>query len=172
MTTADSPLPSLPPIETPRLFLRPCRIGDAGQFRAMTDESSITSAVDFLPSRFELQDAERLITGDGDGRDCFWGVWLNGDGDMIGSVGTHLREPDAIEIGYWFATRVHNRGVATEAVTAVLAALSSAYPRHAIFAECRPENTASWRLLEKVGFRAEGSDGLRMGRKRLVRIPG
>jgi RimJ/RimL family protein N-acetyltransferase len=37
-----------------------------------------------------------------------------------------------------------------------------------IFAECRPQNVASWRLLTKVGFRADGLAGARSGRKRLV----
>jgi RimJ/RimL family protein N-acetyltransferase len=46
--------------------------------------------------------------------------------------------------------------------------LKGAYPERRIFAECRPENVASWRLLEKVGFRASGADGVRSGRKRLV----
>jgi RimJ/RimL family protein N-acetyltransferase len=168
----NTPLSSLPPIATARLLLRPCGFGDAEQLRAMTDEPSITSAVDFLPSRFELHDAERLIAGDGDGHDCFWGVWPNGGGDMIGTVGTHLRGTDAIEIGYWFAAKMRGRGIAAEAVTAVLAALGSAYPGRLVFAECRLDNVASCRLLEKVGFRADGSDGLRPGRKRLVLAPG
>jgi RimJ/RimL family protein N-acetyltransferase len=172
VTIADAPLPSLPPINTPRLHLRPCDIGHAETFHAMTNDPGITSAVDFLPFPFDLVDAERLIIGNSDGRDCFWGVWLHDDARMIGSVGAHLRGTDEIEIGYWLAAEMRGRGFATEAVTAVLAALRSAYPSRAIFAECRPENTASWRLLEKVGFRADGSDGLRMGRKRLVRMCG
>jgi RimJ/RimL family protein N-acetyltransferase len=168
VTIAESPFPDLSAIQTVRLLLRPCHLGDAGQFCAMTDDPSITSAIDFLPPQFEFEDAERLIVGDGDGRDCFWGVWLNDGDEMIGTVGTHLRGPDAIEIGYWFAAKVRGRGIAAEAVTAVLAKVGSTYPGRMIFAECRPENAASWRLLEKLGFRADGGDGLRPGRKRLV----
>ena len=139
VTTADKPISSLPPIQTPRLYLRPCLTGDAEPFRALTNDPAITSAVDFLSFPFERENAERLIAGDGDGRDCFWGVWLNGGGAMIGTVGTHLREPDAIEIGYWFATEMRGRGIAAEAVTAVLAALRTAYPSRAIFASASPK---------------------------------
>ncbi len=41
----------------------------------MTDEPAITVAEDFLPTPYTFSDAQRLINGDGDGRDCFWGVW-------------------------------------------------------------------------------------------------
>ena len=171
VTIVDKALDSLPPIKTARLHLRACRLGDAETFRALTNDPSITSAVDFLSFPFGLADAERLIVGQGDGRDCFWGVWLKDGAQMIGAVGTHLRGTDEIEIGYWLAAEMRGRGLAGEAVTAVVAALASAYPARLIFAECRPENTASWCLLETVGLRADGSDGLRAGRKRLM-MPG
>src|SRR5882724_876952 len=138
MTVADNPVPSLPPIETPRLHLRPCQIADAEALRAMTNDPAITSAVDFLSFPFGLADAEGLIVGNGDGRDCFWGVWLKDGAGMIGAVGTHLCGSDSIEIGYWLAAGMRGRGLAGEAVTAVVTALASAYPRRLIFAECRP----------------------------------
>jgi RimJ/RimL family protein N-acetyltransferase len=168
----DTSLSSLPPIETPRLSLRPCLIGDAETFQTMTNDPAITNAVEFLSYPFELADAERLIGAQGDGRDCFWGVWLNGGDEMIGTVGTHLRGPDEIEIGYWLAPKMHGHGLAGEAVGAIVATLTAAYPSRRIFAECRPANTASWRLLEKISFRADGRNGQRPGRKRLVLAAG
>lgn len=168
MIVADTLLTSLSAIETPRLSLRPCHIGDADAFQAVTNDPAITDAVEFLTFPFELDDAKRLIVGQGDGRDCFWGVWLNSGGEMISTVGTHLRGPDEIEVGYWLATNMHGRGFASEAVLAVIEALVRVYPSHRIVAECRPENLASWRLLERIGFRADGGNGRRPGRKRLV----
>ena len=38
VTIADILLPSLPSLQTPRLRLRPCHIGDAELFRAMTND--------------------------------------------------------------------------------------------------------------------------------------
>jgi RimJ/RimL family protein N-acetyltransferase len=46
--------------------------------------------------------------------------------------------------------------------------LTTFYPAWRIFAECRPQNMPSWHLLEKIGFRADGGDGQRPGRKKLV----
>ena len=172
MTIVDTSLSSLPPIETARLRMRPCHIGDIEPFRAMTNDPAVTSAVQFLSYPFTATDAERLIVGRGDGRDCFWGVWPINGAAMIGTVGTHLRGSDEIEIGDWCAPGMRGGGLGGEAVAAVIGALIAAYPDRRIFAECRPENTASWRLLEKVGFRAEGVDGVRPARKRLLLASG
>jgi RimJ/RimL family protein N-acetyltransferase len=87
---------------------------------------------------------------------------------LIGAVGTHLHGFDELEIGYWFASAVRGRGMGAEAVRAVVQVVGAAFPDRRIVAECRPQNTASWRLLEKIGFRADGAAGVRTGRKRLV----
>ena len=160
----DRSLSSLPHVNTERLRLRPLELADAEAFRAMTDEPGILNMVHFLSQPFGLADAEKLLIGDSDGRDCFWGVWYGSDPTLIGSVGTHSRGTSDIEIGYWFVTAMHGQGLASEAVRAMASALTAAYPTRVIVAECRPQNGASWRLLERVGFRADGADGARPGR--------
>ena len=170
----SDPAPSLrlmTPIDTQRLHLRPLKASDAVAFRGMTDDPAITDKIHFLSHPFTIAAAERLILGDGDGRDVFWGVWAGEPPALIGTVGSHLRGSDAIEIGYWFAGASHGRGFGTEAVGAVLQALGTAFPTRDIVAECRPENEPSWRLLERLGFRSDGQDGWRTGRKRLVWHP-
>lgn len=161
-------LPTLAPVTTPRLSARPLRADDAEALRVLTDRPAITAAVHFLNSPFTLADARSLIDGAGDGRDCFWGVWSPPAPEMIGTVGTHLRGDEAIEIGYWFAPAVHGQGYATEAVHAILRRLQESCPARRIYAECRPENRASWRLLERLGFCHQGAAGERPGRLRLV----
>ncbi len=159
------------PLDTPRLHLRLMEVSDTSAFRSMTDDPVITDKVHFLSHPFTIEAAERLILGDGDGRDAFWGVWTREPPAMIGTVGSHLRGSDAIEIGYWFAGASQGRGFGTEAVGAVLQALGTVFPLRDITAECRPENEPSWRLLERLGFRSDGQDGFRTGRKRLVWRP-
>ena len=167
-----SSLLTMAPSETPRLRLRLLEVGDAAAFRVMTDDPAITDNVHFLSYPFTIADAKQLILGDGDGRDGFWGVWDLKEAAMIGTVGSHLRGADEIEVGYWFAGSAQGRCLGTEAVGAVVQALGTAFPSRVIYAECRPENTASWRLLERLGFRFCGGNGLRTGRKRLVWRPG
>ncbi len=150
----DYALSSLPHIETERLHLRPLRLSDAEAFRTMTDEPAILGAVHFLVRPFELANAGKLIVGDDDGRDCFWGAWRRGDPTLLGTVGTHLSGAEEIEVGYWFAIAAQGRGLASEAVKGILPVLANTYPQRRIVAECRPQNQASWHLLERVGFRA------------------
>jgi RimJ/RimL family protein N-acetyltransferase len=87
---------------------------------------------------------------------------------LVGTVGTHLRGADEIEIGYWFASFAQGRGFAAEAAASVVHILAAAYPERRIVAECRPENFASRRLLRKIGFQSDGSNGQRSGRKRFL----
>ena len=67
----DIPLNGLRDIETERLRLRLLELPDAGAFRAMTDEPYIIDMVRSLSHPFGLAEAEKLIVGDNDGRDCF-----------------------------------------------------------------------------------------------------
>ncbi|WP_366658445.1 GNAT family N-acetyltransferase [Fodinicurvata sp. EGI_FJ10296] len=155
-------------IRTARLAIRPLIDADAAAFAAMTDDPAITEIIHFLPTPFTMDDATRLIAGEGDGRDCFFGVWRQGDDMMIGTVGTHLRGADQIEIGYWFATAARGRGMASEAVSAVVHRIRESYPDRRLYAECLADNRPSWALLERVGFHPTDTPGDRPGRMRLV----
>ncbi|RDE08189.1 GNAT family N-acetyltransferase [Pelagibacterium lacus] len=159
-------LSAMPGFATARLSLRPLGPGDAAAFHALTDDPAILDMVHFLSQPFTLADAAQLLAGEGDGRDCFWGVF---DGPaLVGTVGTHLRGDQEIELGYWFAPAARGQGFAAEAATGMIETLRAAWPGRRLVAECRPENRPSWRLLEKLGFRSDGSDGARPGRKRFT----
>ena len=137
--------------------------------RPITDDPAVIAAIHFLRAPFTLGDAEALIAGRIHGVERFLGVWR--DEALIGVVGTGRRGAE-IEVGYWFGSRTWGQGYGGEAVGAVVAALQREHPAAAIIAECRRENRASWRLLERLGFRAAGK-GERPGREllRLSAVP-
>jgi ribosomal-protein-alanine N-acetyltransferase len=60
------------------------------------------------------------------------------------------------EIGYKFSAAVHHRGYATEALMLVTNRIFCDLKLHRIMAWVLPDNDASIRLLERVGFRREG----------------
>lgn len=161
-------LAGLPAIDTPRLRIAPLAPRDAAAVQALTDDPAITGAVDFLPEPFSLEDARTLILGAHRGRDVFLGVRERGQAGLVGIVGTHMRTVEAIEIGYWIGGAARGRGYAGEAVGAVVGLLARRYPRRLVVAECRPDNTASWGLLRKLGFRETGDEGHRPGRRLMV----
>ena len=156
-----------PPVATERLSLRPLTPDDAAEVQCLTDDPSITDAISFLKSPFTRADAEALIAQRGE-RDCPFGIRQRADGFLVGYAGAHLRGETEIEVGYWIAARSHGQGYATEALQALVAMLANRYPGHRIIAECRPENGASWRVLEKAGFQPMGAAGQRPGRQVLA----
>ncbi len=81
------------------------------------------------------------------------------DGAFVGHVivGNVLREPLlAAYIGYWLDSRVTGGGVITAAVALVADHCFGPVGLHRLEATVRPENGASIRVLEKLGFRQEG----------------
>jgi RimJ/RimL family protein N-acetyltransferase len=155
-------------IETERLRLTPFVPGDAEPLRRLTDDPAIVDAVSFLRAPFTLADAAALIARNGNGQDLFRGLWRRADDLLIGVVGSHLQGTGAVEIGYWIGTAFQRQGYAREAASAVIERLRTATPPPRIVAECRPENRASWRVLERLGFRPTGAPGARPGRVELV----
>lgn len=147
-----------------RLTMRPLGLADAEPLRAMTDDPAITTAISFLSDPFTLAAATALIGRNDTGRDCFLGLRRRTDGRLIGAAGAHLREAGEFEIGYWIAADCWGQGYAGEAAGALIARLAAEFARPLIFAECRPDNRASWRVLEKLGFRPTGDVGQRPGR--------
>ena len=161
-------LTALPAISTPRLHIRRLEPADISAFHRMTNNPAITDKIHFLHTPFTMEAAEALLRANGDGRDCFWGVWARDSADLAGAIGTHLHGTDDIEIGYWFSPAQQGQGYATESVASILNLLANAYPTRRIHAECRPENNASWRLLERLGFKNTGQNGDRPGRIKLT----
>lgn len=154
-------------IETARLRLTPLVAADAERLRQLTNNPAIIDAISFLRAPFTAADAAALIAQNGNGRDMFRGIWRRADNLLIGVVGSHLRGTGAIEIGYWIGTAFQRQGCAHEAARGVVERLRTASPSPRIVAECRPENRASWRVLERLGFRPTGAPGERPGRVEL-----
>lgn len=73
---------------------------------------------------------------------------------MIGNVYCGIRAFNAREVGYIINKDDQGNGYAAEPLSAV-AAETFQNGVHRVYAECDPRNTASWKLLEKVGFHRE-----------------
>ena len=74
---------------------------------------------------------------------------LNVANIMYGSVSSAV-------IGYWVSPEIAGRGVAPTSVALVTDYLMNQVGLHRVEIDVRPENTASLRVIEKLGFRYEG----------------
>ena len=82
------------------------------------------------------------------------------DGVLVGQVtvgGITWGSLCSAHIGYWIDQRVAGRGVMPTAVAMVVDHCFGALGLHRIEVNIRPENTASLRVVEKLGFREEGT---------------
>ncbi len=83
--------------------------------------------------------------------------YLIDDGAVLGGISLHHFDPmrDVVEVGYWLFPHARGRGVATRSVRALL---DHAFANGIWRAEAhvRVGNTASERVLERLGFRHEG----------------
>jgi ribosomal-protein-alanine N-acetyltransferase len=87
-----------------------------------------------------------------------WTVAEKRSDRCIGMVNYHHRESRnrRLEIGYIIAPEHQGKGLGTEAVRALLEHCTGALGMHRVEALIQPDNTASIRLVERLGFRCEG----------------
>lgn len=157
---------------SPRFVLAPLTPDEAPALRALTDHPAITGNISFLKSPFTLDDAKALIGANFSGADCFLGVRRRADHALVAVIGAHERGDRTIELGYWVGAAYQRQGYASEALAALIARIAGTMPERQIIAECRPENTASVRVLERLGFRNTGASGVRPGRVVFARLAG
>ena len=84
-------------------------------------------------------------------------VELAATGELLGDVSLTVGPPEhrQAEIGFTLHPGHHGRGYATEAAAAVVALAFRAYDLHRVYGRLEPRNTASARVLEKLGMRRE-----------------
>jgi RimJ/RimL family protein N-acetyltransferase len=145
---------------TERLVLRRFRAEDAEVFAAYRSDPDV--------ARYQSWDAPVLIAeavrqvrgfAEADPAAPGWfqyAVEHRADGVLIGDIGVRLHDNlMQAEIGYAFAPSYQGKGYATEAVRCMLNRLFGS-GIHRVSAECDARNTASARLLARLGFRREG----------------
>jgi ribosomal-protein-alanine N-acetyltransferase len=87
-----------------------------------------------------------------------WSIVLKDEKRLIGGFGFYFPERRyyAADLGYTVARPYWRRGIATEAVQALMQFGFETMRLHRINVDTRMDNTASVRLMEKLGFCYEG----------------
>lgn len=147
--------------ETPRLRLRRFRATDALPFCVYRSDPEVARYQGWsapVPLDVAALLVKEFAGGDPGLPGWFqYAVELKADGSLIGDVGVHLNDNlMQAELGYTLAAGRQGLGYATEAVRAVLGDLFERRGLRRVSAVCDARNTASARLLERVGFLLEG----------------
>ena len=150
----------LPVIETARLRLRPYRADDARDIYAVYSDPAVTRYWSFA-AWTQLAQAHAYLAQ----RQSFEApsvlAWAVADLDSDRLIGTTtlfaLSGPQyRAEIGYSLGAAHHGHGLAAEMLRGAIGHAFGPLGLQRIEADVDPRNEASWKLLERLGFRREG----------------
>lgn len=152
---------NLPALETDRLLLRGLSLDDAedifeyasdpdvSRYNTWSVHESIEDSKRFLDAVMEEYENHELAS---------WGIFHKADKKLIGTCGIANWLPDQhrAEIGYALSRKYWGKGYMPEAVRSVIAFGFRMMKLNRIEGRCIIPNTASARVMEKVGMKFEG----------------
>ena len=143
-------------METERLIIRKFKKDD---WKDLYEYLSQESVVKYEPYDVYNEDASKQEAIYRSQNDAFWGVCLKQNNKLIGNVYFQQQGPEKFstwEIGYVFNPAYYGKGYATEACKRVLKYGFEQLGTHRVIGKCNPENTPSWRLMERLFMKREG----------------
>ncbi len=146
-------------LQTERLILRLPSLADLdGVVGVFNDEEWAKYVRRLFPWPYSRQDGEEFIDGAAQrSSDLGPHLVLELAGKVVGVITLELRAEDRIaEIGYGLARSVWGKGLAVEAVSAVIDWTFNNYDVVKVFALADSRNDRSIRVLEKLGLQPEG----------------
>lgn len=141
--------------------VRPWRRQDASELQRQADDRRVwLNMRDAFPHPYRLEDAERFIAmATAMSPQTYFAIEVGGR--VAGGIGYTLHgdvERIAAEVGYWLGAEFWGRGIATAAVRVVTAFAFATHPElERLYALPFASNAASARVLEKAGYRSEGT---------------
>ena len=139
--------------------LRPFRAGDAASIVRHADDHEVWRHLrDRFPHPYTAVDAENWIAF-ATSHDPPFHFAIEEAGEAVGGIGMIPgSDVDRVsaEVGYWLGRAVWGRGVATRALTSLVAYAFRTFDFTRLFATPFDFNPASIRVLEKAGWSREG----------------
>ena len=150
------------PVRTPRLVLRPFAAGDLDAFAAYRADPAV-AAYQGWDAGYPRADAERFLAEQERLALGARGEWVQvaiadaRDDALLGDCACRILadQPRTAEIGITLAPASQGRGVAREALSALLGVLFGDLGMHRVIAHADDRNRAVQRLLGGLGFRLE-----------------
>jgi RimJ/RimL family protein N-acetyltransferase len=134
--------------------LRPWREEDADAVYEACQDAELQFWLPALPRPYRREDALAFVRGELELGPHQYAIEV--DGVAVGSIGMFVNRNRTAHIGYWCAAEARGRGVVTRALRLLTA---HAFENLGVLrAELitDPDNAASQRVAEKVGYRREG----------------
>ena len=143
--------------ETDRLIIRPLTPDD---WQDLYEYEVMEETLKFVAPDWKCTEKEaKEMAAAWAENDTVFAVCLKETGKMIGHIDIrpeHEPKLRIYEIGYVFNPLYQGKGYATESLKRLIQYGFEDLKAHRIIADSFPEHNASWRLLERLGFRREG----------------
>ena len=150
-------------IETQRLILRRFKEEDAtDMFNNWASDNAVTRYVSW-PTHSDIEVSKNLLTmwiDDYSNQENYnWAIEIKESGSVVGSIGLmHIdNNIENCEIGYCIGKAFWNKGITTEAFSAVINFIFKELGFQRITGRHHLDNPASGRVMEKCGLKYEGT---------------
>lgn len=148
-------------IHTKRLNLRRIKLSDKEIITKLANDPAIAATTMRMPYPCTIEYIEAWIKKDRQsvGEDSgFFVISLKESNEIIGVIGLEVElENERAELGYWLGLDYWNKGYCTEAAEAMLEYGFNALHLNRIWTFYIEGNSASGRVLEKIGMQHEGT---------------
>lgn len=147
----------LPHIETPRLLLRSHTETDIPDLARLAGAREVAATTLRIAHPYTEQHARDFLVMAQEESKAWFAVALRSTGQLCGGVGLRI-EPEHFraELGYWIGLPYWGNGYATEAAQAALGFAFENLGLHRVMATYFKGNTASEKILLKIGMKREG----------------
>jgi ribosomal-protein-alanine N-acetyltransferase len=149
------------PLQTERLTLRPYALSDIPTLVPLIGAREVAATTLRIPHPYtEAYAREFIATAHEEfssGKCLRLAIVIRESNTLCGGIGLQIEANHRrAELGYWIGVPYWGHGYATEAAQAVVKCGFEAFNLNRIYASYVTQNTASGRVLEKIGMRHEG----------------
>jgi 8-oxo-dGTP diphosphatase len=159
-------------ITTTRLTLRHPKPNDAPAIRRVINDWEVVRWLSRVPYPYQQTDAAEFI----DKSKIAWAernasrFVITLKNEIVGGIGLERHDKTLFDLGYWIARRHWNKGIATEAVFAIIDFAHKQLAASGITASCHEENHRSEKVLLNANFSRTGT-GLRFSTALGKKVP-
>lgn len=154
-----------PEIKTERLLLRPLDLSDLDGMHEYASDKENTMYMYHLPRKIQ-ETAKFLSSVTKEWKKdipSFYEFAIELDGKLIGSISVYLNDNrDSGDLGWILNKKYWNNGYATEAAMALKDFTINILHAKKLTANCDYRNTASSRVIEKIGLKLESDNCIRV----------
>jgi RimJ/RimL family protein N-acetyltransferase len=137
------------------LILRPWTEDDVDAMVAGCNDPEVAHWIPTIPHPYTAADALAFVRGEV--RDDHEALAIELDGDVVGGIGIGINAHEyRARIGYWVTATSRGNGVCTRALRVLARHALDELGLQRVDLITDPDNVASQRVAEKVGFRREG----------------